>query len=251
MAIDGIEVGRWLARGWIAAEGAGLRDEDRKKAGELPGLLAELGRAIDKISKSHDPLRIVDAAAGKAYAGLLAGPLVLAPRARSATIIAIERAAERARAITEAAARLEVTIEVVTADVAEASLFEGADVVVALHACGAASDHVITGATEARARFVLVAPCCVAADLPASHRAAARADALGLPRAALVRRPFVESLVMAERALALEAAGYKTEVVAFAPSRVTPHGALLRAERVGEPGRMADAQDKLRALQEE
>jgi len=109
---------------------------------------------------------------------------------------------------------------------------------------------VITRATAARARHILLAPCCIADAIPAAQRALARADALGVPRHAQVRRRFVQAMVDAERTLRLEAAGYETVVAPFAPPTVTPHGLVWRARRVGEPVRMAQAAADLARLTE-
>src|SRR5690606_3059134 len=49
-----------VARGWIAAEGTTLRDEDRKKARELAGLLTEIERATARISRARRELVLVD-----------------------------------------------------------------------------------------------------------------------------------------------------------------------------------------------
>jgi methyltransferase family protein len=118
------------------------------------------------------------------------------------------------------------------------------ELAVALHACGAAADGILAAATAARARRVLVVPCCT----PSPDDAARAAEKLGLPRHAAVRRAFVESFVAGVRTLRLEAAGYETEVVAFVPPTVTPYNLLLRARRVGEPGRMAAAAERLARL---
>jgi hypothetical protein len=85
-------------------------------------------------------------------------------------------------------------------------------------------------------------PCCT----PAAERPAA--EALGIPRHAPVRRAFLESLVAAERTLRLEAAGYETEVVPFVPPTVTPYNLVWRSRRVGEPGRMRAAAERLTRL---
>jgi precorrin-6B methylase 2 len=239
-----------LARLYVAAEGAGLRAEERKKARELPGLFEEVARAVSACAKAR-PLTLVDAAAGKAYVGLLALPLVLAPLGRRARVVVIEREADRVEAARAVASALGVAdvVDLVRADVADPAAWPDApDVVVALHACGEASDHVIARATAARARHVLVAPCCVADTIPAARRALARAEALGLARHAEVRRRFVQAMVDGERALALEAAGYETVVAPFAPPTVTPHHLVFRARRVGEPVRAAAAAARLAAL---
>ena len=211
------DIEAWLDRLYVAAQGATLRTEERKKARELVGLLDEVARAVRACGRARDgtyaELTIVDAAAGKAYVGLLAAPLVLAPLGRRARVVLIERAPERVDAAGRAAAAVAATtpgvrFEAVCGDVADAALWpDTPDLVVALHACGEASDHVITRATAARARHILLAPCCIADAIPAAKRALGRADSLGLPRHAAVRRRFIQAMVDAERTLRLEAAG--------------------------------------------
>src|SRR5690242_14814319 len=67
------EVLRWMDRLYVAAPGASLRAVDRRKALEVAALLGELRRARG----GRRPCTLVDAAAGKAYVGLLAAQLVL------------------------------------------------------------------------------------------------------------------------------------------------------------------------------
>lgn len=233
-----------LARGWIAAPGTSLRDEDRKKARELVGILAEVMRAEARCPRAQETVTLVDAAAGKGYVGVIAS--TLSPRLR---VRAIERDPRRLALMQEAAARIGGRVEAIAGDVGDQAAWSGeVDVVIALHACGDASDLVIERATAANARSILIAPCCVASKLPAAQRANARAEALGMPRGE-VRRGFIESLVASERMLELEARGWRTEVVPFAAPSVTPYRHLLRAERLGEPGRMGVARGRLLGLQ--
>lgn len=226
---------------WIAAPGATLRDEDRKKARELVGVLREVELAVARVAAKKE-LTIVDAAAGRGYVGALTAERVLPAMGRRGRVIAIERRG----ALLDAARDL---VEVREGDVGDPALWPDApDVVVALHACGDASDRVIERATSASARWILVAPCCVAASLPSAQRATAHAEALGVPRHGEVRRAFVEAIVLAERTAALEAAGYRTEVVAFAPHSVTPYRLILRAERAFERVRRDAHVEKLARL---
>ena len=92
-----------LHRLYIAAPGASLRKEDRKKAAELVGLLSEMEHTL-KGTKSG-PVHLVDAAAGKAYVGLLTAELFLASRPHRSRVTMIEREAVRAAACREAAGR--------------------------------------------------------------------------------------------------------------------------------------------------
>lgn len=224
---------------FIAAEGTSLRREDRKKVVEVAALLGELSR-LRRTSL------LVDAAAGKAYIGLLSAALLGFSR-----VHVIERDARRIDACAQAAARLgeKIDLHLATGDVADSSLWPSSpDIVVALHACGAASDAILDAAAQASAKWIFLVPCCYAASVPFSPVAEARADALGIPRQAEVRRRFVMSLVDAERTLRLEAKGYEVTLVPFVPQTVTPHNLLFRARRACEPGRMQEAKERLSRL---
>jgi hypothetical protein len=234
-----------MERLYVAAEGATLRAEDRRKAVEVAAMLGEIGRAVGR-----GPVTLVDAAAGKAYVGLLAAKLVL-ERAGGGRVIALEREPERAALARAIAGRLEsdVAIECRTGDVGDAALWPARpDVVVALHACGPAADVVIERAIAIEARRLLLVPCCTSDQVAGVAFAAARAEREGIPRHAPVRRRFLQALVDAQRTLRLEAAGFETEVVELCAPTVTPHNLLWRARRVGEPHRMAQAQADLARL---
>ena len=225
---------------FVAADGTTLRREDLKKARETAALLDALGRVVGPGKL------LVDAAAGKAYVGLLAVDLLGVDR-----LHAIERDPTRAARCREAIARLgsRARIDVVEADVADRAAWPPApDVVVALHACGAASDAVADAAVAAGARWIFLVPCCYAAAVAFSPKATAIAERLGVPRQAEVRRRFIMSLIDSERTLRLEAAGWETTVVPLVPPTVTPHHLLWRARRVREPGRMQEAAVRLERL---
>jgi hypothetical protein len=244
------DVERWLDRLYIAAEGAGLRDEDRRKAREVAAMLDELERSAGRFSR-RSPLVLVDAAAGKSYVGLLAAKLVLEPMGVQARVITIERDAARAALAREAVERLDtsIPIECRAADVADAGAWPAEpSIVTALHACGPAADAIIDCAVSVRARELLLVPCCTSRGVDAAVRAEARAQSFGIPRHAPVRRRFIQSIVDAERTWRLEAAGYETEVVELVGATVTPHNLLWRARRVGEPTRMAAAREALARL---
>jgi hypothetical protein len=241
------EVERWLGDLYIAAEGARLRDEDRRKAVEVAAMLAEIRLALARTARTRE-ITLVDAAAGKAYVGLLAARLVLEQLGRRGRVVALERDPQRAATARSAAARLgsHLPIECLAADVADPAAWPVApDLVVALHACGPAADAIIDRATASGARRILLVPCCTGAGVTAAAAAAASARALGVPRHAPVRRRFIQAMVDAERTLRLEAAGYETEVVELVPPTVTPHNLLWRAPRVSEPRRSAAAREAL------
>jgi hypothetical protein len=241
-----------LHRLYIGATGTVLRKEDRKKAIEVVGILSELERLVPK-AKHKSPIHVIDAAAGKAYVGLMAAEFVLSPKARVGQITLIEREVDRAKACCQAVSRVQskdVTFTVLHADVADSRVWPvEPDIVVALHACGPAWDTIAERAMACRARHLLLVPCCTSEGVAAAVLAGKQAEALGLPRHAEVRRRFIQALVDAQRTLRLEAAGYATDVVAFVPPTITPHNLLWRARRTGEAVRMAEAAEKLKRIQ--
>ena len=248
MLLSAVE--RWLDVLYIGVEGTSLRQEDRRKAVEVTAVLEEIDREARRIS-ARAPLVLVDAAAGKSYVGLLAAKLVLEPLGREARVVTLERQAERVTASERAAARLAsvVPVECRRAEVSEPHAWpDSPSIVVALHACGPAADDIIDVSVAARARTLLLVPCCTSDAVPAAALAAQLAAGVGIPRHAPVRRRFLQSVVDAERTWRLEAAGYETEVVEMVGATVTPHNLLWRARSVGEPVRMAAAARQLEQL---
>jgi hypothetical protein len=217
---------------FIDAPGTTLRKEDLKKAVEVAALLNELDR-LDK----RAPL--VDVAAGQAYVGLLAVELL-----GFENLVVIEREAKRLLDVRHAMNKLTrpASIRLEVGDVGHRPLWpERPGVVIALHACGPASDAVIDVAVAVEAKWLFLVPCCYGAGIPSWATAEKNADVLGFPAHAEVKKRFVQSHVDAERTLRLEAAGWETTVVPFVAPTVTPHHLLFRARRLKEPKRMAEA----------
>jgi hypothetical protein len=237
-----------LERVFIGAENAGLRLEDKKKAREITALLGEIARLVRSRRK---PVTFVDAAAGKAYLGLLASHFVLGPLGIPHSVLAVERDPWRVAMATEAAAVLGLgdAFHASARRVTDDALPDEPTIVAALHACGEASDAVIDAAIARRATHLLLVPCCVAKTTGDVARIEARVEGeLGMPSHGGVRRRLREVLVLAGRVNRLEAAGYATEVVDFVPESVTPYNVLLRARRASEPVRAARAAEALRKL---
>jgi hypothetical protein len=245
-----VEVERWLDLLYIHAEGAGLRNEDHRKAIEVAAMLEEIERAAARVSR-HAPLVLVDAAAGKSYVGLLAAKLVLERLGREARVVTIERDARRVALSARALERLgtDVPVECRRAEVTDASAWpDEPSIVAALHACGPAADQIINRVVSSGARTLLLVPCCTSSGVVAAVRADEDATRMGIPRHAPVRRRFIQAMVDAERTWRLEAAGYETEVVEFVAATVTPHNLLWRARLVREPVRTAAGRRGLEVL---
>ena len=193
---------------------------------------------------------LVDAAAGKGAVGLTALATVLDPKAWR--LVAIERDPRRAEIVRAAGGDL---TDVRACDVSDVEAWpDEPTLVVALHACGLATDAIIDRAIASRARHLLLVPCCYGGF--ATHADAARptdpyahewADEMGV-RPGVLRSSLARTLTDTERTLRLEAAGYETTVIDAIPATVTPFGRLWRARRVNEPVRMARARADLERL---
>ncbi len=244
------DVQHWMEAIYVAVAGAHLRDEDRRKSRQVLAMLDEVSRALDGMSRRRE-VTLVDAAAGKSYLGLLAAKLVVEPSGRAARVVTIERDATRVAASALAAARLDTTVpiecrEALVTD--DAAWPEAPSLVMALHACGPASDDVIAQAIARRARILLLVPCCTSDAVVGATPAARWVADAGIPPHAPVRVRFTQAIVDADRTWRLEEAGYETEVVEFVGATVTPHNLLWRARHVGEPRRMAAAAAARRTL---
>jgi hypothetical protein len=228
-----------LHRLFIDAEGTALRKEDEQKARELAGLLGRLARL-------RRGAHVVDAAAGKASVGLVAAELLAI-----ASVTVIERDSARVAACRAAATRLKraVHVDVRHGDVGEPSLWpDRADAVVALHACGAASDRVIDAAIASGAARVFVAPCCHDEGVLARARGYAGVSAWIEAADDPIRRRALTALVDLERALRLEAAGYETRAEEFVAPTVTPQNVVLCGRLTRDAVRVARARERLAAL---
>ena len=234
-----------LHRLFIGDSTAALRDEDRQKARELAVVLDEIARIAPRAGT------IVDAAAGKGAVGLTALATVLDSKAWR--VVAIERDAHRIELLRRASADLATDAR--AGDVAHPSAWpDEPTLVVALHACGLATDAIIDRAVAVRARHILLVPCCYGGF--ATHADAARptdayahewAEAMGV-QPGVLRASLARTLTDTERTLRLEAAGYETTVIDAIPATVTPFGRLWRARRVNEPVRMERARVDLERL---
>lgn len=262
--LDAAAVRDAFRRGFLG-DGA-LRREDEQKVAELVPLLGEVARMTAKLAtKDGAALTMVDACAGKGALGVLSSLLVLRAQGRPHVVHVIERDTKYAQRCLDAARALgldEAAVVVHTADVASAGAWprERADLVVALHACGGASDDVIDMAIAVDARAALLVPCCYGAGprhegvglgVQAQPLADAWVARLPLPSHALVGKRMAQSFIDAERTLRLESAGYETEVIEVFAATLSPHNLLWRARRVREPVRMKRAAETLAKLRVE
>lgn len=177
------------------------------------------------------PLRLVDMGCGKGYLTFVAFELLSARRPGS-TVVGVElRPALVDTCSAAAAAAGFAGLSFVAGAIADAPL-QGADVVLALHACDTATDDALAAAVFSGAGLILAAPCCHKELRPQLQPPAALAPAL---RHGIVRTREAELLTDALRAALLDAQGYDTALIEFIDAEHTAKNLLLVATRKGQP----------------
>jgi SAM-dependent methyltransferase len=179
------------------------------------------------------PLRVVDLGCGNAYL-TFAAYRYLSARGIDVRLTGVDvRSDQRARnaALAE---RLGWSdhVDFVAGTILESEV-DGADVVLALHACDTATDEALARAVGWGARWVLAAPCCHH-DIAAQLRAGTAPEPYQpLTRHGILRERFADVLTDAVRASLLRLHGYRVDVVEFVGSVHTPRNLLLRARHTG------------------
>lgn len=196
-------------------------------------------RALDATLKPEKlpadrPLRVVDLGCGNAYLTFAAYRFLTGVRGLAVELTGVDvkrQAKERNSAL---AAQLGWDgLRFVEGTIAGAAV-EGADVVLALHACDTATDDALARAVGWQAPYVLAAPCCHH-DIQAQIKAGGTAPApwASMLRHGILRERFADVLTDTLRAVLLRQAGYRVDVVEFVGSEHTPRNTLLRAVRTG------------------
>ncbi len=181
-----------------------------------------------------EPLRVVDLGCGNAYLTFAAYRYLTAKRGIKVHLTGVDvREDQRARN-TELAAKLGWSgeLQFVAGTIADAPL-DGADVVLALHACDTATDEALARAVAWRAPWILAAPCCHH-DIAAQLRRSPAPPPYGLLTGeGILRERFADVLTDSLRAALLRQHGYRVEVVEFVDSAHTPRNLLIRARYTG------------------
>ena len=141
----------------------------------------------------------------------------------------------------EIASRLGIsqTIEFRAEEISQNSV-EGADVVIALHACDTATDDAIAWAVQNQAKLILVAPCChhdlqsQLVDSPAPWQI--------VTKYGLLQERLADLLTDALRAHLLKLVGYRSEVIQFVGGEHTPRNLMIRAVKTGAIADLVDFQ---------
>ena len=241
-------------RGQPRAEMAAKFRQIQKYTELLSDLLDEAGLLADSAPSSHErepldspaalslsngrvddrPLRIVDMGCGKGY---LTFAIATLPGAK-ADVLGVEIRPELVAPCNDLARTQGLAqLRFAAGSIADTPL-EGADVVIALHACDTATDDALARGLAAGASLLVVAPCCQKELRPQLTAPPVLADAL---RHGIFQERQAEFVTDALRAQLLEWAGYRTKVFEFISTEHTPKNLMLAAIKSGPRGAADDA----------
>jgi len=207
---------------------------DAAKRRQVDAFLRAADAVLDEDRIAHRPLRVVDLGCGNAYLTFSVYRWLTEGRGLPVDLIGVDvRAAARQRndAISRQLGWSE-HVRFVESKIQETPL-EGADVVLALHACDTATDEALARAVRWQAPLILAAPCCQHDVQAQLRRSAARSPYPLLTRHGILRERFGDVLTDVLRAALLRLAGYRVDVVEFVSTEHTQRNVLLRAVRTG------------------
>jgi SAM-dependent methyltransferase len=185
----------------------------------------------------RDRLRVVDAGCGKAYMSLalVAYGREVGTRVELVGLDSNESVIETVRGIAAGLGYDEARFEATTIGAYETE--EPIDLLVSLHACDTATDEAIAAGVRLGAEAIVVAPCC-------HHELAgqmATREKDGLLRHGLLLGRQADLVTDALRAAALEAVGYRVDVIEFISAEHTAKNVMLRAVKAPSAAREARA----------
>jgi SAM-dependent methyltransferase len=225
----------FTALGITSADGQ-VKPTRQAKLRQVEEFLRALAPALDAERLPERPVRVVDLGCGNAYLTFAAFRYLTGAAGLDVELVGVDVKPQARERNAKVAADLGWTEQVrfVEGTILEAPV-DGADVVLALHACDTATDEALARAVRWRAPVVLAAPCCHH-DLQRQLRHAAAPPPYGvLSRHGILRERFADVLTDTLRAALLRIVGYRVEVLEFVESRHTPRNTLLRAVRTGAP----------------
>ena len=225
------------------ADGSGqIRASMRGKYDQVNEFLKNVA-SLHPVAPEGRPFTVVDCGCGKAYLTLsLYCYLTQVAGLEDVKVIGVDRRADVIASARKMAAALDVADKVVFVESdLESFTIDKADMFVSLHACDTATDEALAKGVEARARYILSAPCCQhelhTSLAETGARAAGPAAAFGgLLRQSILRERLCDILTDAFRAMILRILGFKTQVVEFVSSEATARNIMLKCEYGVKPG---------------
>jgi hypothetical protein len=173
-------------------------------------------------------VRVVDFGAGKGYLTFAVHHYLTSSRGLEATVVGVELRPHLVKLCNEAAQRLNlVGLEMSEGDVEHFPLGD-TDILIALHACDTATDLALYSGLRAGAQLLLASPCCHKQIRPQIKPPEVLQPML---RHGIHLEKEAEMVTDALRALLLEEAGFKAQIMEFVSAEHTDKNKLLLATK--------------------
>jgi hypothetical protein len=173
-------------------------------------------------------LRIVDFGCGKSYLTFALHHLLTQILKRDVNILGFDRNSDVVATCARLSHKLKCRgLEFRTGEISGQSIEGTVDLAVSLHACDTATDDALAQAVAWQAAVILSVPCC-------QHELARQINAPDLApiqQHGILHEQFASLATDALRAQALEACGYRTQVLEFIDLEHTAKNLLIRAVR--------------------
>lgn len=217
---------------------AKIGHREGRKATQIHALLGHLEPLLRNASHRRE-LTVLDAAAGRGHVAAALAALLLPALGLRARVIACEWDAERVDRAVARMAECDVRgVEAVGTPVSELALDAPPDLVVALHACGVASDDVVDLTTRTGAARLALVPCC-------HPRRPDLLAGMDLPVTGALGDRLTAATLDGLRVLQLEAARYRVDTVPLGSAAETGRDLLILARTGGGKDRARRADQAL------
>jgi hypothetical protein len=183
-------------------------------------------------------LRIVDFGCGKSYLTFALHHLLTQILERQVNILGFDRNSDVVGTCARLSTKLNCRgLEFRVGEIAAQTIDGNVDLAVSLHACDTATDDALAKAVASQATVILAVPCC-------QHELSRQIQApllAPITQHGILHEQFASLATDALRAQALEACGYKTQVLEFVDLEHTAKNLLIRAVRRQGDQRREDA----------
>jgi len=217
----------FLIEAGLMTERGKLKSAGRAKFRQINRYLEFLKDILPEMPTDR-PLQIVDFGCGKSYLTFALHHWLTRVERREAEIVGLDRepgAIAHCNAVTR-----KLSLEHLRFEQGEIAGYqpEGpVDLVISLHACDTATDDALIQAVAWEAKVILAVPCCQHELFPQLENASLEP----LLEHGILKERFTAMATDALRALALQANGYRTQIVEFIDMEHTPKNIMIRAVR--------------------
>ena len=238
----------WLKALSIIDEQGRIRASMGDKHRQLERYLEIMSHLIRDVGwKAGDTVTLADMGCGKGYLTFGVWHLLSKTFAINATVVGVETREDLVAKSAAVARSISAdSLHFIKGTIVEVQL-PALDGLIALHACNTATDDAIQRGIAARARLIVVSPCC--------HQEVR--EQLGQPpllaplmKHGILEERLAEWLTDGLRALHLEQAGYATKVMEFVGSEHTPRNLLITGVRSDRRFANVEADRQIQALKD-